>query len=160
MAKQREGLRSVKLMALSEENIFEVPDERPTRTGKDPTSRQCLRAALQRRDKASGKPIACFMLAEPPSKTFSESDPLDSLMRDPTTGDWLLGNKNPAWMAERQRRIEARKARRDERMGRIAQSQGADVVKAIAAVSSTLGQAAEKAMEAKKDKAPPKEKAS
>ena len=102
------GGRIIKMLCLNDDEVRPIRDLGVTRDGTPTGQRQMIMRMLSSTTKtASGAVIALFALAEPPTKQWSESDPLDRALRD-FNGAWQ--RPGPVWLAERQTRVDATKA--------------------------------------------------
>lgn|GEM_PF-5792669 len=130
------GGRIIKMLCLNDDEVRPVRDLGVTRDGTPTGQRQMIMRMLSSTTKTpDGAVIALFALAEPPTKQWSERDPLDRSLRD-FNGQWMKAG--PLWLAERQRRVEASKAQSAALEGRVremAQSALADQLGKL--VSST-----------------------
>jgi hypothetical protein len=103
------GGRIIKLLCINDDEVRPIRDLGIDRQGTPTGQRQMLYRMLNATTSASdGRTIATFALAEPPTKQWSANDPLDRLLRD-FNGAWQ--KPGPEWMAERQKRIDANKAK-------------------------------------------------
>ena len=130
------GGRIIKMLCLNDDEVRPIRDLGVTRDGTPTGQRQMIMRMLSSTTKTpDGAVIALFALAEPPTKQWSERDPLDRSLRD-FNGQWM--SPGPLWLAERQRRVEASKAQSAALEGRVremAQSALADQLGKL--VSST-----------------------
>jgi hypothetical protein len=133
------------MLCLNDDEVRPIRDLGVTRDGTPTGQRQMIMRMLSSTTKtASGAVIALFALAEPPTKQWSESDPLDRALRD-FNGAWQ--KPGPVWLAERQTRVDATKAQaaglesriRDmgqtalaEQLGKLVSTASASVAKQVA----------------------------
>lgn len=103
------GGRIIKLLCINDDEVRPIRDLGIDRQGTPTGQRQMIQRMLNATTSVSAdRTYATFALAEPPTKAWSQNDPLDRLLRD-FNGAWQ--KPGPEWLAERQRRVDANKAK-------------------------------------------------
>jgi hypothetical protein len=129
--------RKLKLLCLLDGDTRDVLDLGYTRDGTQTGQRQAIERMLSKTTQVGAQKFATFVLAEPPSESFDESDPLDN-DRLRFNGEWRLPSKQ--WLSVREAKIAEAQAKLEESRQRVLDKAGHVLAEQMASAVATVSQ--------------------